>query len=121
MNAGKEGSTVARPAAVLLDALQQAVLPLQPQSSQDFGNGAQSSAAVLAGTQNALSYVLGLRTPLLHQGDMTDLFLSYIFSATCGSFCFLFEESIHYLLQGELLFIFLPFCGPASQSCPCLS
>ena len=54
MNAGKEGSALAPPAAVLSDALQQAVLPLQPQSVQDFGNGAQSDAAVLAGTQNAV-------------------------------------------------------------------
>ena len=77
MNAGKESSALARPAAVLSDALQQAVLPLQPQSVQDFGNGAQSGAAVLAGKQNAVSYVLGLRTPLLRQGGMTD-FLSLV-------------------------------------------
>jgi len=74
LNAGKERSALARPAAVLSDALQQAVLPLQPQSVQDFGNGAQSGAAVLAGTQNAVSYVLGLRTPLLRQGGMTAFF-----------------------------------------------
>ena len=49
MNAGKEGSALARSAAVLSDAMQQAVLPLPPQSVQDFGNGAQSGAAVLAG------------------------------------------------------------------------
>ena len=114
----KEGSTLARPAAVLLDTLQQAVLPLQPQSVQDFGNGALSGAAVLAGTQNAVSHVLGLRFPLLRQGDMTDLFLLYTFGAICGSFCFLFEESIHCLLQGELLFIFLPFCGPTFRVSP---
>ena len=59
MNAGKEGSALAPPAAVLSDALQQAVLPLQPQSVRDFGNGAQSGVAVLAGTQNAVSSVLG--------------------------------------------------------------
>ena len=120
MNAGKE-STLARPAAVLSDALQQAVLPLQPQSLQGFGNEAQSGAAVLAGTQNAVSYmyVLGLRTPLLRQGDMTDLFLSYILvCAISESFCFLFEESIHYLLQGELLFIFSLFLR-ASLACVC--
>ena len=99
MNAGKEGSALPPPAAVLSDELQQAVLPLQP---QDFGNGAQSGAAVLAGTQNAVSYVLGLRTPLLRQGDMTDFFLSYNFCAIGGTFCFLFEEGIHCLLQGEL-------------------
>ena len=74
MNAGKEGSALARSAAVLSDAMQQAVLPLPPQSVQDFGNGAQSGAAVLAGTQNAVSSVLGLRTPLLRKGDMTDFF-----------------------------------------------
>ena len=50
------------------------MLPLQPQSVQDFGNGGQSGAAVLAGTQNAVSSVLGPRTPLLRQGDMTDFF-----------------------------------------------
>ena len=94
MNAGKEGSALARPAAVLSDALQQAVLSSQPQSVQDFGNGAQSGAAVLAGTQNTVSSVLGLRTPLLRQGGMTDFFLSYIFCAICGCPCFLFEESI---------------------------
>ena len=102
MNAGKEGSALPPPAAVLSDALQQAVLPLQPQSVQDFGNGAQLGAAVLAGTQNAVSYVLGLRTPLLRQGDMTDFFLSYNFCAICGTFCFLFEEGIHCLLPCEL-------------------
>ena len=37
MNAGQESSALAVPAAVLSDALQQAVLPLQPQSVQDFG------------------------------------------------------------------------------------
>ena len=110
MNAGKEGSALAGPAAVLSHALQQAELPLQPYSVQDFDNGAQSGAAVLAGTKNAVSYVLGLRTPLLRQGDMTDFFLSYNFCAICGTFCFLFEEGIHCLLQGELLFI-----------CPCLA
>ena len=114
MNAGKEGSALARPAAVLSDALQQAVPPLQPQSVQDFGNGAQSGAAVLAGTQNDASSVLDLRTPLLRQGDMKDFFfLSYIFCAICGSSCFLFEEGIRCLLQGELLYIFLRFCGSA--------
>ena len=89
MNAGKEGSTLAQPAAVLSDALQQAVLTLQPQSLHDFGNGAKSGAAFLAGIQNAVSYALGLRTPLLRQGDMTDLFLSYNFSVICGSVSFL--------------------------------
>ena len=59
------------------DALQQAVLPLKPQSVQDFGNGAQSGAAVLVGTQNAVSYVLGLRTPLLRQGEVT-VFFSFV-------------------------------------------
>ena len=114
MNAGKEGSALARPAAVLSDALQQAVLPLQPQSVQDFGNGAHSGAAVLARTKNAVSSVLGLRTPFLRQGDMTNFFfLSYTFCAICGSSCFLFEEGIRCLLQGELLYIFLRFCGSA--------
>ena len=79
---GKEGSTLARPAAVLSDALQQAVLPLQPQSVQDFGNGAQSRAAVLAGTQNAVSHVLGLRTPLLRQGDISTNFF-FLFHLFC--------------------------------------
>ena len=37
MNAGQERTALAGPAAVLSDALQQAVLPLQPQSVQDFG------------------------------------------------------------------------------------
>ena len=55
MNAGKEGSQLwHRLLPFLSDALQQAVLPLQSQSVQDFGNGAQSGAAVLAGTQNAV-------------------------------------------------------------------
>ena len=81
MNASQEGSALAGPAAVLSDALQQTVLPLQPQSVQDFGNGAQSGAAVLAGTQNAVSYVLDLRPSLLRHGDLTDFFLSYIFGA----------------------------------------
>ena len=60
-------------------------------------------------TQNAVSYVLGLRTPLLREGEVTVFFLSYIFGAICESFSFLFEESIHCLLQGELLYIFFPF------------
>ena len=89
MKAGKEGSALALPAAVLSDALQQTVLPLQPQSVQDFGNGAQSGAAVLTGTQNAVSYVLGLRTPLLRQGGMTDFFsfvnfLCYLWKLLCS-------------------------------------
>ena len=67
MNAGKEGSALAWPAAVLSDAY-------STRSVQDFGNGAQSDAAVLAGTQNTVSSVLGLRTPLLRQGGMTDFF-----------------------------------------------
>ena len=90
MNAGKEGSALARPAAVLSDALQQAVFPLQPQSVQDFGNGAQSGAAVLAGTQNAVNSVLGLRTPLLRQRDMTDFFLFrtfFVLSVEAPVFC----------------------------------
>ena len=75
-----------------------------------FGNGAQSDAAVLAGTQNTVSYVLVLRTPLLRQGGMTDFFLSKVFCAICGSSSVLFQESIHCLLQGELLYIyFFPF------------
>ena len=90
MNAGKEGSALARSAAVLSDAMQQAVLPLQPQSVQDFGNGAQSGAAVLARTQNAVSSVLGLRTPLLHQGDMTGFFFFgtfFVLSVDAPVFC----------------------------------
>ena len=89
MNAGKKSSALTRPAAVLSKALQQAVLPLQPQSVQDFGNGAKSDAAVLAGTQNAVSYVLGLRTPLQRQGGMTDFFsfgnfLCYLWKLLCS-------------------------------------
>ena len=58
MNAGKEGSALARPAAVLSDAFAAGcVLPSQPESVQDFGNGAQSDAAVLAGTKTTVSYV----------------------------------------------------------------
>ena len=89
MNAGKEGSALARPAAVLSDALQQAVLSSQPQSVQDFGNGAQSGAAVLAGTQNTVSSVLGLRTPLLRQGGMTDFFFHtfFVLSVDAPVFC----------------------------------
>ena len=90
MNAGKEGSALARSAAVLSDAMQQAVLPLQPQSVQDFGNGAQSGAAVLDGTQNAVNSVLGLRTPLLRQRDMTDFFLFrtfFVLSVEAPVFC----------------------------------
>ena len=114
MNAGKEGSALARSAAVLSDAMQQAVLPLPPQSVQDFGNGAQSGAAVLAGI-NTKCCKLRVRpsnstsTPRRSDG----FFLSYIFGAICESFSFLFEESIHCLLQGELLYIFLRFCGSA--------
>ena len=121
MNAGKEGSALVRPAAVLSDALQQAVLPLQPQSVQDFGNGAQSGAAVLAGTQNAVSSVLGLRTPLLHQGDMTDFFLSYFFCAICGCSCFLFEENIFIAYYRVRCYIFFSVSvGQHSKSRPCL-
>ena len=121
MNAGKEGSALARSTAVLSDAMQQAVLPLQPQSVQDFGNGAQSGAAVLARTQNAVSSVLGLRTPLLHQGDMTGFFLSYIFCAICGCSCFLFEESIFIAYYRVSCYIFFSVsAGQHSKSRPCL-
>ena len=80
------------------DALQRAVLPLKPQSVQDFGNGAQSGAAVLAGI-NTKCCKLRVRpsnstsTPRRSDG----FFLSYIFGAICESFSFLFEESIHSL------------------------
>ena len=90
------------------------------QSVQDFGNGAQSGAAVLAGTQNAVSSVLGLRTPLLHQGDMTGFFFSFV-HCLCYLWMLLFPvwgEYIHCLLQGELLYIFLRFCGSAFQVSP---
>ena len=112
--AGKYGAALSRPAAVLSAALQQALLTLKPQSVQDFGNGAQSGAAVLAGI-NTKCCKLRVRpsnstsTPRRSDG----FFLSYIFGAICESFSFLFEESIHCLLQGELLYIFLRFCGSA--------
>ena len=105
---------MSRPAAVLSDALQRTVLPLKPQSVQDLGNGAQSGAAVLAGI-NTKCCKLRVRpsnstsTPRRSDG----FFLSYIFGAICESFSFLFEESIHCLLQRELLYIFLHFCGSA--------
>ena len=82
-----------------------------------FGNGAQSGAAVLARTQNAVSSVLGLRTPLLHQGDMTGFFLSYIFCAIC----FLFEESIFIAYYRVSCYIFFSVsAGQHSKSRPCL-
>ena len=75
-------------------ALQQALLTLKPQSVQDFGNGAQSGEAVLAGI-NTKCCTLRVRpwnstsTPRRSDG----FFLSYIFGAICESFSFLFEQS----------------------------
>ena len=120
MNAGKEGSALAPPAAVLSDALQQAVLPLQPQSVQDFGNGAQSGAAVLAGTQNAVSYVLGLRTPLLRQGEVTVFFFR--------TFLVLFVKASVFCLRRVFIAYYRVSCyiffsvsaGQHSKSRPCL-
>ena len=55
-----------------------------------FGNGAQSDAAVLAGTQNTVSYVLVLRTPLLRRGGMTIFFFRKfsVLSVEAPVFCF---------------------------------
>ena len=99
------------------------MLPLKPQSVQDFGNGAQSGAAVLAGI-NTKCCKLRVRplnstsTPRRSDG----FFLSYIFGAICESFSFLFEESIHCLLQGELsCYIFFSIsAGQHSKSRLCL-
>ena len=121
MNAGKEGSALAPSAAVLSDALQQAVLPLQPQSVQDFGNGAQSGAAVLAGTQNAVSYVLGLRTPLLRQGGMTDFFFFRKFSVLSVEapvFCLRRVFNAYYRVSCYIFFSVS--AGQHSKSRPCL-
>ena len=120
MNAGKEGSALERPAAVLSDALQQAVLPLQPQSVQDFGNEAQSDAAVLAGKQNTVSYVLGLRTPFLRQGGMTKFFFFRKFSVLsveAPMFC-LRRVFIAYYRVSCYIF-FSVSAGQHSKSRPC--
>ena len=52
-------------------------------------------------SQILFRHLLDLRTPLLHQGDVTDTFPSVNFCASCGRFWM-------YVLptQGELLFIF---------------
>ena len=79
---GSERLCSARPVAVSSAAFQQAVLPLQPQSVQDVGNEAQTgaSASVTVLEQTMLfSHVLGLRTPILRQGDVTDSFCSVHF------------------------------------------
>ena len=67
--------------------------PFETETLRDVGNGFQSwasaSAAVYSwstGTQILLRHVLGLSTPLLHQGDVTDSFPSVHFSASCGRF-----------------------------------
>ena len=97
------------------------MLPLQPQSVQDFGNGAQSGAAVLAGTQNAVSSVLGLRTPLLRQGGMTDFFFFrtfFVLSVEVPVFC-LRRIFIAYYRVSCYIF-FTVSLGQHSKSRPCL-
>ena len=93
MNAGQERSALAGPAAVLSDALQQAVLPLQPQSVQDFGIWSSVRCGCLG--RNAKCCKLRVRpedstsTPRRRDGFF---FLSHIFGAICGSFRFLFRR-----------------------------
>ena len=67
--------------------------PFETKTLRDVGNGFQSwastSAAVYSwsiGTQTLRRHVLGLSTPLLHQGDVTDTFPSVNFCASCGRF-----------------------------------
>ena len=71
-----------RPVAVSSAAFQRAVLPLQPQTVEDVGNDAQTSASasvtVLEHTM-LFSHVLGLLSPILRQGDVTDSFCSVHF------------------------------------------
>ena len=119
MNAGKEGSALAPSAAVLSDALQQAVLPLQPQSVQDFGNGAQSGAAVLAGTQNAVSYVLGLRTPLLRQGEVTVFFFRTLLVLFVKASVFCLRRVFIAYYRVSCYIFFSVSAGQHSKSRPC--
>ena len=68
-----------------------------------------------------ISSVLGLRTPLLRQGGMTDFFLSYTFFAICGSSYFLFEESIFIAYYRVSCFMFFSVsAGQHFKSRPCL-
>ena len=112
----------ARPVTVSSVAFQRAVLPLQPQSVQDVGNEAQSGASasvtVLEHTM-LFSHVLGLRTPILRQGDVTDSFYSVHFFRKLWKVLFFLDGYMHCLLHGELLFI-SPFWRVGSDlACVC--
>ena len=98
----------ARPVTVSSVAFQQAVLPLQPQTVEDVGNdaqtGASASVTVLEHTM-LFSHVLGLLSPILRQGDVTDSFCSVHFFRKLGKVLFFLEGHMYCLLHGELLSI----------------
>jgi len=112
----------ARPVTVSSAAFQQAVLPLQPQTLQDVGNeahsGASASVTVLEHTM-LFSHVLGLRTPILRQGDVTDSFCSVYFLRKLRKVLFFLEGHMYCLLHGEWLFI-SPFRRVGSEFRLCL-
>ena len=111
----------ARPVAVLSAAFQRAVLPLQPQTVEDVGNDAQTGASatvtVLEHT-TLFSHVLGLLSPILRQGDVTDSFCSVHFSASCGRFCFSSRDTCiaYYMVS---CYLFLRF-GGSDRSFACV-
>ena len=98
----------ARPVAVLSAEFQRAVLPLQPQTVEDVGNdaqtGASASVTVLEHTM-LFSHVLGLLSPILRQGDVTDSFCSVHFFCKLWKVLFFLEGHMYCLLHGELLSI----------------
>ena len=96
--------------------------PLQLQTVQDAGNeahsGASASVTVLEHTM-LFSHVLGLRTPILRQGDVTDSFYSVHFFRKLWKVLFFLDGHMHCLLHGELLSI-SPFRRVGSEFRLCL-
>ena len=93
---------------------------MKPQSVQDFGNGAQSGVAVLTGTQNAVSYVLGLRTPLLRQGEVTVFFFRTFLVLFVEASVFCFRRVFIAYYRVSCYIFFSVSAGQHSKSRPCL-
>ena len=122
LNAGQEGSAPHGLLSFSRLRSSRPCFPLQPQTVQDAGNeahsGASASVTVLEHTM-LFSHVLGLRTPILRQGDVTDSFYSVHFFRKLWKFCFSsMGTCIAYYMVS--CYLFLRFGGSGrSFACVC--
>ena len=108
LNAGQEGSAPHGLLPFRRLRSSRPCFPLQPQTVQDAGNeahsGASASVTVLEHTM-LFSHVLGLLSPILRQGDVTDSFCSVHFFRKLWKVLFFLVGHMYCLLHGELLSI----------------